>query len=115
MLAFALLAAVSFGSNGHAVEGGYSNYIPGSYGDFAMAVGPEARLTLRNDFYFYSADVDRSVRSGRVEAGAGVEFGLPQPPKVFSAGRYPIQSLPSSESWSKQYVVCNVVFYGRWL
>jgi hypothetical protein len=53
-----------------AAEGGYSNYLPGTYGDFAMAVEPEGRLTLRNDIYYYNADDDESVRGGRVEAEA---------------------------------------------
>ena len=52
---------------GHASEGGYSNYIPGFYGDFALAVAPEDGVALRNDVYFYGADADRSVRSGAVE------------------------------------------------
>ena len=56
-----------------AAEGGYSNYIPGSYGDFAMAVEPEARLTLRNDVYAYSAEGNGSVRSGVIEAGAELD------------------------------------------
>ena len=60
--------------SGQAAEGGYSNYIPGTYGDFAMAVEPEARLTLRNDVYAYFADGDRSVRSGVIEAAA--DFNL---------------------------------------
>jgi hypothetical protein len=61
-------------ANVYAAEGGYSNYIPGTYGDFAMAVEPEADLTLRNDVYAYFADGDGSVRSGVIEAAA--EFNL---------------------------------------
>ena len=44
-----------------AIEGGYSNYIPGFYGDIALAVEPADGLSLRNDVYFYSADGDGSV------------------------------------------------------
>lgn len=33
-----------------AAEGGYSNYIPGTYGDFAAAVEPPTKLTIRNDY-----------------------------------------------------------------
>jgi hypothetical protein len=61
-------------ANAYAVEGGYSNYVPGTYGDFGMAVEPEARLTLRNDLYAYFADGDGSVRSGVIEAAA--EFDI---------------------------------------
>jgi len=58
----------------HAAEGGYSNYIPGTYGDFAAAVEPPTKFTIRNDIYFYQADIDRSVRSGLLEADADLEF-----------------------------------------
>ena len=58
-----------------AAEGGYSNYIPGTYGDFAAAVEPSSKWTIRNDFYYYSADGGRSVRSGLAEVGVDLEFG----------------------------------------
>ena len=54
-------------TSSRASEGGYSNYIPGFYGDLALAVAPEDGFALRNDVYFYSADADRSVRSGAVK------------------------------------------------
>jgi hypothetical protein len=57
-----------------AAEGGYSNYIPGTYGDFAMAVAPSETWTLRNDVYFYDADTTRSVRSGEIEVGTDLQF-----------------------------------------
>jgi len=57
-----------------AAEGGYSNYIPGTYGDFAAAVEPPTKLTVRNDIYYYQADGARSVRSGLVEVNADLEF-----------------------------------------
>jgi len=63
-------------TTGQAAEGGYSNYIPGTYGDFAMAVEPPDKLTLRNDVYYYDADDDKSVRAGRVEVGAELTFLL---------------------------------------
>ena len=58
----------------HAAEGGYSNYIPGTYGDFAMALAPSETWTLRNDFYYYNADNVRSVRSGLIEFGADLTW-----------------------------------------
>ena len=58
----------------HSAEGGYSNYIPGTYGDFGMALEPPGRLTLRNDLYYYEANATRSLRSGRLEAGADLGF-----------------------------------------
>ncbi|MGI9290805.1 MAG: SphA family protein [Gammaproteobacteria bacterium] len=39
-----------------------------------MAVAPESKWTLRNDVYYYTADSEESVRSGRVELGADLEF-----------------------------------------
>ena len=60
----------------NASEGGYSNYIPGTYGDFAAAVEPPTKLTIRNDFFHYGADGDDSVRSGLVEAEAEFQFNL---------------------------------------
>lgn len=57
-----------------AAEGGYSNYIPGTYGDFAAAVEPTTKLTIRNDIYYYQADSKRSVRSGLIEGDVDIEF-----------------------------------------
>ena len=57
-----------------AAEGGYSNYVPGTYGDFGMALAPSETWTLRNDLYYYDASADRSVRSGQIEAGVDLQF-----------------------------------------
>ena len=57
-----------------AAEGGYSNYIPGTYGDFAMAVAPTETWTLRNDIYYYDASTNRAVRSGNLEVGTDLLF-----------------------------------------
>jgi len=69
----ALVIALA-GNEAMAAEGGYSNYIPGSYGDFGMALAPGETWTLRNDIYFYDASTDRSVRSGNIEIGVDLEF-----------------------------------------
>lgn len=50
-----------------AAEGGYSNYIPGTYGDFAAAMAPATPFTVRNDVYFYDAKISETVRGGNVE------------------------------------------------
>ncbi len=42
-----------------AAEGGYSNYIPGTYGDFGVAFEPPTKWTLRSDLYYYEADGDQ--------------------------------------------------------
>jgi len=72
VLTLAAVFSLSFFADAsvQAAEGGYSNYLPGTYGDFAMAVEPAGKLTLRNDIYYYNADDDKSVRSGKVEAEA---------------------------------------------
>jgi hypothetical protein len=70
LMGIMLLAAPS----AHAAEGGYSNYVPGTYGDFAAAVEPSTKFTVRNDIYYYQADIARSVRSGLIEADADLEF-----------------------------------------
>jgi hypothetical protein len=57
-----------------AAEGGYSNYIPGTYGDFGMALAPSEKWTLRNDIYFYDASTSRSVRAGNLEVGTELDF-----------------------------------------
>lgn len=71
-----LLTCLAVCVTGQASEGGYSNYIPGTYGDFAAAVEPPTKLTIRNDFYHYGADDEGSVRSGLVELGADLEFNI---------------------------------------
>lgn len=58
----------------HAAEGGYSNYIPGTYGDFGTALEPPGKLTLRNDLYFYGADASRTVRSGGLLLGMDLDM-----------------------------------------
>jgi hypothetical protein len=70
LLVFVLLGHIQ----ANAAEGGYSNYIPGSYGDFGMALAPTETWTLRNDVYSYGADIGESVRSGTVEVGADLDF-----------------------------------------
>jgi len=55
-------------------EGGYSNYLAGTYGDFGMALAPAQKWTLRNDIYSYGASTNQSIRSGNVEVGADLDF-----------------------------------------
>lgn len=55
-------------------EGGYSNYVPGSYGDFGMALAPAEQWTLRNDIYYYNADASRAPRNGNIETDLDITF-----------------------------------------
>jgi hypothetical protein len=74
VLAAAFVATAFLVPAAKGAEGGYSNYIPGGYGDFGMALEPPEKLTLRCDIFYYGADVDRSVRSGQAEVGAELDF-----------------------------------------
>ena len=78
VVALALLPLISsvITTNVFAAEGGYSNYIPGTYGDFATAVAPADGLTIRNDLYYYQADDSASVRGGVVQNEADLEFAM---------------------------------------
>jgi len=57
-----------------AAEGGYSNYVPGTYGDFGMSLAPAETWTLRNDTYYYGADIDKSFRSGNLQLDTDLNF-----------------------------------------
>jgi hypothetical protein len=69
-----LLITIMATSSVKAGEGGISNYIPGFYGDLALAVEPPEGLSIRNDLYVYSADGDGSVRSGQIEFDAELDL-----------------------------------------
>jgi hypothetical protein len=92
VLAVSLAACMAM--DGQAAEGGYSNYVPGTYGDFAMAVAPQTKWMLRNDVYVYGADSERSVRSGLLETAADLDFimnfttVLYKPDVEFLGGQY---------------------------
>jgi hypothetical protein len=74
LFATAWLVVALATANAWAAEGGYSNYIPGSYGDFGMALAPTQKWTLRNDIYHYDASTNLSLRSGNLEVGADLTF-----------------------------------------
>jgi hypothetical protein len=68
IVAAGCLVVALAGQGARAAEGGYSNYLPGTYGDFGMALAPTEKWTLRNDVYFYDASASRSVLSGDIVA-----------------------------------------------
>lgn len=49
-----------------ASEGASSNYFPGAYGDFAVAVAPEPGLVLVNYTLFYDGKVNQALLQGQV-------------------------------------------------
>ena len=71
-MGFALVALAAI--DAWAAEGGYSNYVPGTYGDFGVALAPAETWTLRNDVYLYDANADRSIRSGLIETDTDLQF-----------------------------------------
>ena len=73
-MAMAVVMAVSVPGAAFAAEGGYSNYIPGFYGDIALSVEPPDGLSLRNDVYLYRADTNRSIRSGTVQLDVDIDL-----------------------------------------
>jgi hypothetical protein len=93
---FALMSILLAVPAANAAEGGYGNYVPGTYGDFAMAVAPTGELTLRQDLYYYNADTSRAVRSGRLEVGADL---------TFLASYSSLFYKPSIELFGAQYVM----------
>lgn len=62
LLTFALTPGVRAG------EGASSNYFPGTYGDFAVAIAPEPGWIYLNYSLFYSAEADSAVLQGRANA-----------------------------------------------
>lgn len=63
---FATLVVSLIIPSAFAAEGASSNYFPGAYGDFAVAVAPNPGWTYANYSLFYAADVNRTVLQGRV-------------------------------------------------
>jgi len=74
--AVGLLAMLMLPCQSNAAEGGYSNYVPGTYGDFGMALAPTEKWTLRNDVYHYGADTNRAVISGDLKEELDLKFLL---------------------------------------
>ncbi len=79
ILLVCLLGVLLCSSPGLAAEGGYSNYIPGTYGDFAVAMTPEPGWFLQNYLYYYTADLSRTVRQGQVEVEVEVTIAMEFP------------------------------------
>ena len=61
-----LLGLALCSSPGHAAEGGSSNYLAGTYGDFGVALTPAPGFYVQNSLYYYCVVVNRTVRGGWV-------------------------------------------------
>lgn len=77
---FALLVSVLLfdanSSDAHAGEGGASNYVPGAYGNFGVAIAPPPGFYLQNDFFYYNASAATSALSGAVSLALETEISL---------------------------------------
>ena len=68
-IASAIAMAVTLGANDtQASEGAASNYFPGAYGDFFVAVAPDPGPVFVDLNLFYSADVSTAVLQGTINA-----------------------------------------------
>ena len=68
LLILVALTGISWSSKTDAAEGASSNYFPGSYGDFLIAMAPDPGWVYQNYNMFYSAEVNQAVLQGRVNA-----------------------------------------------
>lgn len=92
------------GPGAWAAEGGYSNYIPGFYGDLVLAVEPADGLSIRNDVYFYSADGGETVRSGQIEIEVEIDL-------IFNY--LTLLNKPGVEVFSAQYAYGAALVFGN--
>jgi len=60
-----------------AAQGGYTNYVPGLYGSFAVAVAPDPGFYMLNDFYYYTADGNstRVIQDAQVQDDIDLDVG----------------------------------------
>ncbi len=57
-----------------AAEGGYSNYIPGFYGDVALAMAISPGFTVKNDIYYYTAQSSKNIINNTLAADLDIEI-----------------------------------------
>ncbi len=71
-------AALAFGltAPANAAEGALSSYLPGTAGDFGLALVPAPGLQLVNTLFIQSGNVERAVLQGEVNAGIDVDIVL---------------------------------------
>ncbi len=94
LFVLSFLLGLSPGQPASALEGAYSNYQPGGYGDFFVAYTPEPGFYVRNDVYYYTADAERSVLQGAVKLEVSLDVVIENPTlfyvtdKTFLGARY---------------------------
>ena len=68
LLGFAAMVGLTLPGDADAAEGASSNYFPGSYGNFLIAVEPDPGWIYQNYNIFYDANVNQAVLQGRINA-----------------------------------------------
>jgi hypothetical protein len=76
LVAAGMFAAGSIPENAMAAEGGLSNYLPGSPGEFGLALPPDPGLQLVNIFWYQSGKARTAVLQGAVDFGLDVTVAL---------------------------------------
>ena len=73
----ALIAGIACGSeSAFAAEGGSSDYLPGTAGDFGIALPPKPGPQVANIIWYQSGRVDTAVLQGAVNVGLDVTVAL---------------------------------------
>ena len=72
VLAVVMLIALWASPRAEAAEGGASNYVPGMYGDIAVATPPDPGFYLLNFNYFYQAKESRTILQGRANVDLNI-------------------------------------------
>lgn len=68
------ILALSSSTTTFAAEGGYSNYIPGFYGDVALAMAIAPGFTVKNDVYYYTAESNKNIINNSLAAEIDIEL-----------------------------------------
>lgn len=72
-----LLSSLVLAAPAGAAERGASTYIPGTYGDFAVALTPAPGVYVRETVFYYSADrVQKGAVDARIDANFKVNYNL---------------------------------------
>jgi len=71
-------AAISLLGSPHAqsAEGGSSHYLPGTAGEFGIALPPEPGLQVANILWYQTGSVNRTVLQGQVDVGLDLDLVL---------------------------------------
>lgn len=81
-----LIGFILFSGTAFAVEGGTSNYIPGFYGDFGVAVAPQPGFYLQNTIYYYHAATSTPIPGEVVQADLDLDLAMEYPILLYVTG-----------------------------